>query len=322
MIPVEPRLFVFPLGQSGTGKMDQNLKGWYTERSPMWPGQAFSLQVEKVLHEKQSQFQNIKIFESTHYGKVLVLDGAIQFTERDEASYQEMITFLPINSHPNPKKVLIVGGGDGGVARESAKHPAVEKIVQCEIDTDVIEACKSFVPSMGCGFSNPKLTLHSGDGAEFLEKTEEKFDVIITDASDPVVSSDGNNDEVKDGPAVSLFSETYYADMKDKLTSGGILCCQGESMWLHTDLISRLLKNCRNIFPVVEYAYTCTPTYPSGQIGFILCSKDPATNFRDPVTVWDSEKAMALSLKYYNADIHRASFVLPTFMEKAIKETK
>ncbi|XP_069959896.1 spermidine synthase [Cherax quadricarinatus] len=298
--------------------MDQNLKGWYTERSPMWPGQALSLQVKQVLHEKQSPFQKIQVLESTHYGKMLVLDGAIQFTERDEASYQEMITFLPINSHPRPKKVLIVGGGDGGVARELAKHPLVEEIVQCEIDADVIEACKTFVPSLGCGFSNPKLVLHTGDGAEFLEKTEEKFDVIITDASDPVVGVDEEN--TKDGPAASLFNEDYYSRMKHKLADGGILCCQGESMWLHAKLISRLVKNCRKIFPVVEYAYTCTPTYPSGQIGFILCSKNLATNFREPVTVWDDEKANELSLKYYNAELHRASFVMPTFMKNTLRE--
>lgn len=286
----------------------------------MWPGQALSLQIKQVLHEKQSQFQKIQVLESTHYGKVLVLDGAIQFTERDEASYQEMITFLPINSHPNPKKVLIVGGGDGGVARELAKHPLVQEVIQCEIDADVIDACKTFVPSMGCGFSNPKLTLHTGDGAEFLEKTDAKFDVIITDASDPVVGIDDG--ETKDGPAVSLFNEDYYSRMKDKLAPGGILCCQGESMWLHAELISRLVTSCRKIFPVVEYAHTCTPTYPSGQIGFILCSKNSATNFREPVTVWDDEKANSLSLEYYNAEIHRASFVMPNFMKNALREVK
>ncbi|KAK7084823.1 hypothetical protein SK128_003815 [Halocaridina rubra] len=187
--------------------MDQNLQGWYTERSPMWPGQAFSLQVKKVLLEKKSEFQHIQIFESTNYGKVLVLDGAIQCTERDECSYQEMITFLPLNSHPSPKKVLIIGGGDGGVAREVAKHPAVEEIVQCEIDVKVIESCKDLIPSLGCGFNSPKLTLHTGDGAKFLEETDEKFDVIITDASDPVVNADdsGNTKDDTYTTATGLF---------------------------------------------------------------------------------------------------------------------
>ncbi|MCL4120299.1 UNVERIFIED_CONTAM: hypothetical protein GTU68_060940, partial [Idotea baltica] len=202
----------------------------------------------------------IKLFNSTNHGRVLVLDGAIQCSELDESSYQEMITFLPINSHPNPEKVLVVGGGDGGVLRELAKHPKVKEVYHCEIDQEVINACKTHLPSMGCGFSNPKLKSFSGDGAAFLDSTQEKFDVIITDASDPV------------GPASSLFSDDYYAKMKVKLKQGGILCCQGENMWLHSAMISKLVKNCRSIFPVVEYAYTCTPTYPGGQIGFILCS--------------------------------------------------
>ncbi|XP_063850440.1 spermidine synthase-like [Scylla paramamosain] len=293
--------------------MDQNLQGWFTERSPEWPGEAFSLKVKNKLLQKQSKFQNIEIFESTNHGKVLVLDGAIQFTERDEASYQEMITFLPLNAHPNPRKVLVVGGGDGGVVRELARHPAVEEVVQCEIDEEVIEACKTHVPSMGCGFSNPKLTLHTGDGAKFLEETQEKFDIIITDASDPVVL-DGTDEGTKDGPAVSLFNNEYYTKMKNRLAEGGILCSQGENMWLDAEMVVTLVRGCRKVFPVVEYAYTCTPTYTAGQIGFILCATNPATNLKEPVRVWDQRTAAEMGLKYYNANVHRAAFALPTFM--------
>ncbi|XP_045116520.1 spermidine synthase-like isoform X2 [Portunus trituberculatus] len=298
--------------------MDQDLQGWFTERSPEFPGEAFSLKVKKKLLQKRSQFQNIEIFESTNHGKVLVLDGAIQFTERDEASYQEMITFLPLNTHPNPKKVLVVGGGDGGVARELTRHPAVEEVVLCEIDEEVIEACKTHVPSMGCGFSNPKLTLHTGDGAKFLEETQEKFDVIITDASDPVVADEGE-EGTKDGPAVSLFNHNYYTDMKNRLEEGGILCCQGENMWLDAKLIVTLVRGCRKIFPVVEYAYTCTPTYTAGQIGFILCATNPDMKLNEPVRVWDQREAAEMGLKYYNADVHRAAFALPTFMSQHLR---
>lgn len=300
--------------------MDQTLKGWYTERSPMWPGQAFSFKVKRTLLQKRSQYQNIEVFESTNHGKVLVLDGAIQFSEWDEASYQEMITFLPVNAHPRPRKVLVVGGGDGGVVRELAKHPDVEEVVQCEIDVEVIEACKTHVPSMGCGFTNSKLTLHTGDGAKFLEETQDKFDVIITDASDPIVNTDQEDGETKDGPAVSLFNEDYYVKMKNRLAEGGILCCQGESMWLHADLIVKLVGACRRSFPVVQYAYTSTPTYPSGQIGFILCSTNPATKFDEPVRVWSQQEATKMGLKYYNADIHRTAFTLPTFMRNKLDQ--
>ncbi|XP_076063185.1 spermidine Synthase [Oratosquilla oratoria] len=299
--------------------MDQHLKGWFTERLPVCPGEAFSMQVKEILLEKKSEYQDIKIFESTHFGRVLVLDGAIQCTERDEASYQEMITFLPLNAHPCPKKVLIVGGGDGGVAREVAKHPQVESIVQCEIDKEVIEACKKYIPSMGCGFDNPKHRLYIDEGTKFIECTKEKFDVIITDSSDPVVPED-DSEEGKKGPADTLYNADTYLKMKEKLEEGGILCFQGENMWQNQTLIAGMIKSSSQIFPVTKYAYTCTPTYPGGQIGFLLCSTNKDAKLEEPVTVWDDDTAISMGLKYYNADIHRASFVLPSFMKKFLRE--
>lgn len=296
--------------------MDQKLEGWFTERSPMWPGQAFSLKVEKVILDKQSKYQHIQIFDSSHYGRVLVLDGAIQLTERDEASYQEMLAFMPLNSHPNPKKVLVIGGGDGGVVREVAKHPAVKRIVMCEIDDEVVNACREHIPSVSSGFNDPRLELHIGDGLQFLQSSDEQFDVIITDASDPVVADTTADagDCSKDGPAMSLFNEEYYTQLHDRLAPEGILTSQGESMWLHKELIGGLLRKSRSVYPVVQYAYTCTPSYPSGQIGLIMCSKNPATNFRDPVTKWSLEDVKRYKLKYYNTAMHSAAFALPTFM--------
>nr|XP_021522163.1 spermidine synthase-like [Aotus nancymaae] len=196
-------------------------------------------------------------------GSRLVLDGVIQCTERDEFSYQEMIANLPLCSHPNPRKVLIIGGGDGGVLREVVKHPSVESVVQCEIDEDVIQVSKKFLPGMAVGYSSSKLTLHVGDGFEFMKQNQDAFDVIITDSSDPM------------GPAESLFKESYYQLMKTALKEDGVLCCQGECQWLHLDLIKEMRQFCQSLFPVVAYAYCTIPTYPSGQIGFMLCSKNP-----------------------------------------------
>merc|ERR1712035_217993 len=160
--------------------------GWFTESCTLWPGQAMSLQVEEVLYHKKSKYQDIMVFKSKTYGNVLVLDGVIQCTERDEFAYQEMIANLPLLSHPNPKKVLIIGGGDGGVLREVVKNPLVETVVQCEIDEDVINVSKKFLPGMAKGFYSPKLVLHIGDGFEFMKKNQDAFDIIITDSSDPV----------------------------------------------------------------------------------------------------------------------------------------
>lgn len=236
-----------------------------------------------------------------------MLDGVIQCTKRDECSYQEMITLLPVNSHPNPENVLVIGGGDGGVVRELDRHPKVKKVTMCDIDGQVVEVSRRFLPHMSSGFCSPKLTLHIGDGFDFMKKHANTFDVIITDSSDPV------------GPASSLFEKSYFELMKQALRPGGIVCSQGECMWLHLSLIKDMQDFCKELFPSVDYAFCCIPTYPSGQIGFTLASLNPETNFRKPVQTFSSEKAEALGLKYYNEDVHRAAFVLPQFARKALQ---
>ncbi|XP_046547107.1 spermidine synthase-like isoform X2 [Haliotis rubra] len=242
------------------------------------------------------------------YGNVLVLDGVIQATERDEFSYQEMLAHLPLCCHPNPKKVLIIGGGDGGVAREVLKHPEVERVDMCEIDEKVIEVSKEYLPEMSSSFANPRLNLHIHDGFDFMGKHHGEFDVIITDSSDPI------------GPASSLFEKSYYELMKKALRPGGILCSQGECVWLHLDLIRNMLDFCKTIYPSVSYSYTTIPTYPSGQIGFVLCSLNPDMNFEDPINALSQEQGEKLKLKYYNTAIHKAAFVLPEFARKALRD--
>lgn len=286
--------------------MNRIQNGWFSEINKQWPGQALSLEVEKVLFEGKSKYQDIIVFKSASHGKVLVLDGVIQCTESDEFSYQEMITFLPLNSHPCPKKVLIIGGGDGGVIREVVKHPTVESIVLCEIDEKVIEVSKKYLPKMACGFSSSKLTQFIGDGFEYMKEHVNEFDVIITDSSDPV------------GPAESLFQRGYYELMKKALKPDGILCCQGECLWLDLSLIKSMVDFSKDLFPVVNYGFTTIPTYPCGQIGFIMCSKNKDIRFEDPVTVFTESEVEQMGLKYYNAEVHKSAFVLPQFAKKKL----
>ncbi|OWF44828.1 spermidine synthase-like [Mizuhopecten yessoensis] len=287
--------------------MDKIQNGWFSEMSELWPGQAMSLQVESVLFDEKSKYQDVLVFKSKTYGNVLVLDGVIQCTERDEFSYQEMLAHLPLNSHPNPRKVLIIGGGDGGVLREVVKHPEVVSVEMCEIDEKVIEVSKKFLPKMACGFDSPKLKLHIGDGFEYMKKHQGEFDVIITDSSDPI------------GPASSLFEKSYYELMKKALNQTGILCCQGECLWLHLDLIKCMQDFCQSLYPVVDYAYTTIPTYPSGQIGFIICSLNPDTSFSEPLRKFTEEEQIRLKLRYYNAEVHRGAFTLPEFARKVLR---
>lgn len=283
--------------------------GWFAEISDsMWPGQAMSLKVEKVLHVEKSKYQDVLVFKSTTYGNVLVLDNCIQVTERDEFSYQEMITHLALNSHPNPKKALVIGGGDGGVLREILKHESIEEAWLCDIDETVIEVSKKYLPNMAKSYDDPRTRVHIGDGFKFLEEYKNQFDVIITDSSDP------------EGPAESLFQKPYFQLLKDALTEKGVITTQAENMWIHMDIISKLKKDCNEIFPVAEYAYTMIPTYPSGSIGFMVCSKDPNANVSKPIRFDWSDEFVAKNLKYYNKKIHEAAFVLPTWADQVLNK--
>ena len=281
-------------------------EGWFKEKEVMWPGQAFSLKVEKVLHEAKSQYQDILVFDSSSYGRVLVLDGVIQLTERDEFAYQEMIVNLPMMSHPQPRHILIIGGGDGGVLREVSRHTEVETITMCEIDKMVVDVAKKFFGgSTATAFDDPRLNLQFQDAAEYIKNFPGHFDVIIVDSSDPV------------GPAETLYTREFYMGLRQALRQGGVICTQGECMWLHLELIGEVLTHCRELFPTVDYAYTCVPSYPSGQIGFLLCSLDRAPGaLKQPAR--EVEADLLAQLRYYNPRVHRAAFILPNFAEKII----
>ncbi|KAH0547208.1 spermidine synthase [Cotesia glomerata] len=287
--------------------MDAFKKGWFSEFNDLWPGISVSFEVTKILHHEKSQFQDILLVDTKAHGRLLVLDGIIQCSESDEFSYQEMISFLPLCTHPNPKNVLIVGGGDGGVAREVVKHPGVEHVTQVEIDGRVLELSRQYLPSLACGLSHPKVTLYVGDGFEFMQKHSQQFDVIITDSSDPI------------GPAECLFQESYFALMKTALKPGGLVCSQAGTIWSNDLQVEKTLEHCKSVFPAASYAYTSVPTYPTGQIGFVMGSLNPNTKFGEPVKVFTENELDEMKLKYYDDKIHRSSFVLPRFAAKAIK---
>jgi len=287
----------------GLNGMDLIIDGWFHERGELWPGQAMSLQVKKVLDHHRSLFQDVLVFESENHGNVLVLDGVIQVTERDEHAYQEMIAHIPLFAHPNPRKVLVIGGGDGGVLREIAKHEGVEEIVLCEIDKDVLEVSEKYLPGLAVGYKDPRVTVKIMDGAKYMEDNQDSFDVIITDSSDPI------------GPASVLFETPFYNGMYKALREGGIVCTQGESQWLHLDLIKPLVDSIKLTYSNVGYAYTTIPTYPSGQIGFVIGTKGRGS-CNIPSRKPSAE--MQKTLKYYTPGLHTASFELPAFARRAI----
>ncbi|XP_058835383.1 spermidine synthase isoform X2 [Topomyia yanbarensis] len=215
-----------------------------------------------------------------------------------------MIAFLPLCSHPNPKKVLIVGGGDGGVAREVVKHPLVEEVHQVEIDDRVVELSKKYLPFMACGFDSPKLKLTIGDGFEYMKQREGEFDVIITDSSDPI------------GPAESLFQESYFGLAKRALKPNGIICSQGGTFWVNMNHVKETMDHCKKNFPVVGYGLASVPSYPSGQIGFFIASLNKHTIFKNPTKTFSDEEVDQMKLRYYTTEMHRTAFTLPRYAAK------
>ncbi|KAI4330948.1 hypothetical protein MLD38_029184 [Melastoma candidum] len=293
-------------------KSGKAAKGVYFN-NPMWPGEAHSLKVEKVLFQGKSEYQEVLVFQSASYGKVLVLDGVVQLTEKDECAYQEMITHLPLCSIPSPRTVLVVGGGDGGVLREICRHSSVEHIDICEIDKLVIDVSKEYFPELAIGFEDPRVHLHVGDAVDFMQKVPAgRYDAIIVDSSDPV------------GPAELLMEKPFFETVAKALRPGGVLCNMAESMWLHTHLIEHMISVCQDIFRgSVHYAWTIVPTYPSGTIGFLLCSTEgPAVDFVHPVNPiekLDKSPKHGRELKFYNSEMHSAAFSLPTFVRREVR---
>lgn len=270
-------------------------------------GIGLSLKIEKVLHKEKTAYQEIMVLKSCTFGNVLVVDTNVQCTEADEFAYHEMIVHLTLNSHPNPKRVLVVGGGDGGVVREVLKHSCVEQVTLCEIDERVIEVCRKYLPNMVKSLDDPKTNVVIGDGLEYIKQHTDEYDVIITDVPEPT------------GPAEDIYEEDYYKNMKKALKPNGVLCSQGESMvMVDLPLLRKIMDFSRAIFPRVEYAFTVVPSYVGGHNGFIVCSRNPETDFKEPLNTLTKDDIRQMDLKYYNTDIHRASFCLPQYVQEAL----
>ncbi|CUS24073.1 LAQU0S13e02674g1_1 [Lachancea quebecensis] len=282
--------------------------GWFCEvNDKSFPGQGLALKVDKVLYHSKSEFQDILVFKSSSYGNVLVLDGIIQATERDEFAYQEMISCIPLFAHKAPRKVLVIGGGDGGVIREVVKHSCVESVTLVEIDEFVIDLAKKYLPGMACAFDHHKVKVELQDGFQFLRDaaTRERYDVIITDSSDP------------EGPAEAFFQQEYFELLNRALNDDGIVIAQAsENVWLNLGYIQNLVKTARSVFPKARYCYTTVPTYTSGQLGLIVCAKNESVTLEHPVRSPTPEEQS--QLKYYNPKMHTASFVLPTWAHHQI----
>lgn len=274
---------------------------WYSELHENNSG--LTLRIDRTLESTHSGFQRVDVIQNKDFGKLLVLYGSLMVADNDNNAYNEMIAHVPLFSHPSPKRVLIIGGGDCGTLTEVMNHPEVEKCLMCELDEKVVEVSKKHFPALTAGLEDPRAELTFQDGKKYIEETEDKYDVIILDLSDPI------------GPAADLFQKRFHQKVCDHLNDGGIMVAQSESPYFNKPTVRSMYANLREVFPLVKM-YTCfMPIYPSGFWSFAFCSKGV-----DPIADVDRERIKKLNLKtkYYNLETHLGSFALPQFVKELV----
>ncbi|WP_200762938.1 polyamine aminopropyltransferase [Nitrosophilus alvini] len=263
-----------------------------------------AVKVEKKLAEKRSRYQTIEVYESKEFGRIMVIDGHGMLCDKDEFIYHEMIAHVPVCTHKDPKRVLIIGGGDGGTARELLRHEGIN-VDMVEIDEEVVNISKEFFPQFDEVWSNPRFNLIIGDGTEFVREAKDKtYDIVLVDSTDP------------EGPAEGLFNKTFYAHINRILKDDGIVVAQGESWWIDMPLHKEIMRVIGDFFKItMPYRFEMY-MYPGCNWNFIVGSK-----FYHPTADIILQRADLIdNLKYYNSDIHISSFTLPTYVKKELGE--
>lgn len=274
---------------------------WYTEEHT--ENVRFSIKVDKQLYSGQSEFQRIDVFESREFGTFFTLDGLMMVTEKDEFIYHDMIVHIPMATNPKIKNVLVIGAGDGGTVRELTRYNCIENIDMVEIDEMVVDVCRKYLPQTACKLDDPRVHLHFEDGLRFVRTKENAYDLIIVDSTDPF------------GPGEGLFTKEFYGNCYKALKEDGILVNQHESPYYesYAKAMNRAHKRIKELFPVCRVYQAHIPTYPSGHWLFGFASKkyDPLKDLNEEA--WNS---LGIKTKYYNTDIHRGCFALPSYVKE------
>lgn len=274
-------------------------------------GQSFI--VDEVLFESKTEHQHLIIFNNEQFGHVMALDGVIQTTEKDEFIYHEMLTHVPLFAHGNAKRVLIIGGGDGGILREVLRHPEVEHVTMVEIDAAVVDMCKQYFPKHSDGaFDDPRVNLVIADGVDFIvnnanSENGEKFDVIISDSTDP------------EGPGEVLFTSRFYKGCKNSLNEGGILATQNGVSFMQIDEVKTTFNRFEGLFNDRWFYVTAVPTYVGGNMTLSWGSDDASLRQHSVETIRERFSKANFSTRYYNPELHVASFALPQYVVEALK---
>jgi len=280
---------------------------WFSEYHT--PDVRLSLRVSAQLHQEQSEYQQISVYLSPEFGRILTLDGVLMLTERDEFIYHEMITHVPMAVNPDIRSVLVFGAADGGVARELCKYGTIECIDIVEIDRRLVEVSKEFMPHTAVSFSDPRVHLYYSDGLKYIRHNSDVYDLVIVDSNDP------------SGPGEVLFTKEFYGGCHSALSANGILVSQYDDPFYQADqtLLRRAHTRCGSVFPVNKVYQAHIPTYPTGHwlFGFGSNGLHPVHDLQA-----DTWNALHIQTRYYNTNLHRGAFALPNYVEEALQKNE
>jgi len=277
---------------------------WYSERHT--PNVQLSIKVDRQLYSVRSELQRIDVMESREFGRILVIDGYLMLTEKDEFIYHEMIVHPAMGVHPSAQNVLVIGAGDGGAVRELARYQSVRNIDLVEIDEMVVKVCREYLPGTACGLDDKRVNIHFQDGMRFIRKCENQYDLIIVDSTDPF------------GPGEGLFTKEFYGNCFKALKEDGIMVNQHESPFYPQDAaaMQRAHKRIVESFPISRVYQAHIPTYPSGHWLFGFASKKFHPIQAD-VYSWEE---LGIKTKYYNKELHTGCFAIPTYVKELLND--
>jgi len=277
---------------------------WFDEG--LYPDIRQGFAYDALLHESRSAFQSIQVFDTPRLGRVLVLDGVVQTTERDEFVYHEMMAHVPLFGHGAARRVLIVGGGDGGILREVLRHP-VDSATMVEIDGEVVRISREFLPALSAGaFEDPRARLIVGDGAAFLAGDGEAFDAIVVDSTDPI------------GPGEALFRQAFYADCRRRLAPGGVLVTQNGTPFLQPEEFAVTAAARARLFRHSGFYFAAVPTYYGGAMAFGWASDGRDLAAAEPARLDAALAGSAIACRHYNAAVHAAAFAMPNWLRERL----
>ncbi len=280
---------------------------WFSEYHA--PDVKHSIRINRHLYSQKSEYQQIDIFDTPEFGRVLTLDGNVMITERDEFIYDEMITHVPMSVHPNIQDVLVIGAGDGGVVKELARYESVKRIDLVEMDPQVVEACRTYLPENACRLDDSRVHIYFDNALRFIRRCTDQYDLIIVDSNDPF------------GPSEGYFTREFYGICYNALHEDGIMVNQqGSPFYKHdAEAMQRSHKRIVNTFPISRVYQAHIPTYAAGYWLFGFASKK-----YHPIDDFDAKKwlGLHLSTKYYTTKLHIGAFYLPAYLEKMLEEVE